>query len=119
MWLRLRGLLLVTLIAIAAGGVWLGLDDRFYIQRADVTGAVRVSSGEVFRASGLPGLHILWARPSEIEKRILEALPTLESVSDHTECGVYAGVGANMRLSAGDSGYEPIAGHSTELAGTA
>jgi hypothetical protein len=80
MWLRLRGLLLVTLIAVAAAGVWLGLDDRFYIQRADVTGAVRVSAGEVFRASGLPGLHILWARPSEIEKRILEALPTLESV---------------------------------------
>jgi hypothetical protein len=44
---------------------------------------------------------------------------TLESVSDHTECGVYAGVGASMRLSAGNSGYEPIAGHSTELAGTA
>jgi hypothetical protein len=49
----------------------------------------------------------------------ISLLPTLESVSDHAECGVYAGVGADMRLSAGNSGYEPIAGHSTELAGTA
>jgi hypothetical protein len=94
MWLRLRALLVVALIAAAVLGAWLGLDDRFYIQHADVTGTVRVSSGEVFRASGLSGLHILWARPSEIEKHILEALPTLESV--RVKCTIPARCGISV-----------------------
>jgi len=75
----IRNLLLLSLVAVAAGALWLALDDRFYIYHADVVGAIRVSPDEVFRASGLSGLHILWARPAEIEARILTALPTLES----------------------------------------
>lgn len=76
---RLRGILLLSLAAGAAGALWLALDDRFYIYHADVMGAVRVSPDEVFRASGLPGLHILWVRPAEVEARLRAALPTLES----------------------------------------
>jgi len=75
----IRNLLLLSLVMVAAGALWLALDDRFYIYDANVVGAVRVSPDEVLRASGLPGLHILWARPAEIEARILAALPTLES----------------------------------------
>ncbi len=75
----IRNWLLLSLVAVAAGALWLALDDRFYVYHADVAGAVRVSPDEVFRASGLPGLHILWARPTEIAARILAALPTLES----------------------------------------
>ena len=75
----IRYLLLLLLVAVAAGALWLALDDRFYIYHANVVGAVRVSHDEVFRASGLLGLHILWARPAEIETRVLAALPTLES----------------------------------------
>ena len=56
------------------------LDKRFYIYHTDVEGAVRTSPDEVFQASGLPGLHILWARSAEVEDRILKALPTLASV---------------------------------------
>ncbi|NIW85779.1 MAG: FtsQ-type POTRA domain-containing protein [Gammaproteobacteria bacterium] len=74
----LRGALLSALIVVAAGALWLAFDDRFYVYRADVVGAVRVSPDEVFRASGLPGLHVLWARPAEIEARLLAALPSLE-----------------------------------------
>jgi hypothetical protein len=76
---RLNGVLLLSLVAVAAGALWLTLDDRFYIYHADVTGTVQVSPDEVFRASGLPGLHVLWVRPAEIEARLRAALPTLES----------------------------------------
>lgn len=84
----IRNLLFLLLVALAAGALWLTLDDRFYIYHADVVGAVRVSPDEVFRASGLPRLHILWARPAEIEARILAALPTLESAQ--VVCGLPA-----------------------------
>jgi len=86
--LAIRNLLLLSLVAVAAGALWLALDDRFYIYHADVVGATRVSPDEVFRASGLPGLHILWVRPAEIEARILAALPTLESA--RVVCGLLA-----------------------------
>ena len=75
----IRNLLLLLLVVAMVGALWLALDDRFYVYRADVVGAVRVSPGEIFRASGLPGLHILWVRPAEVETRLLAALPTLES----------------------------------------
>jgi len=74
----LRGVLLLALIVVAASALWLAFDDRFYVYHADVVGAVHLSSDEVFRASGLPGLHVLWARPAEIEARLLDALPSLE-----------------------------------------
>jgi len=77
--LRLRGVLLLSLVAVVAGALWLALDDRFYIYHANVVGAVRVSSNEVFQASALPGLHILWVRPAEVETRLLATLSTLES----------------------------------------
>jgi hypothetical protein len=78
--IRLRGLLFLLVGAVVACALWLALDSRFYIYEADVVGAVRLLPEEVFRASGLDGLHILWARPAEIEDLLLEALPTLESV---------------------------------------
>ena len=76
-WLRGAAVLLVVLVV--AGGLWLTLDDRFYIYRADVLGANRVSRESVFAASELPGLHVLWVDPAEIESRILSALPSLKS----------------------------------------
>jgi hypothetical protein len=80
MWsLRLRSILLLLAGAVIVGALWLAVDERFYVYHADVVGAVRVSRDEIFEASGLAGLHILWARPAEIERRILEALPTVES----------------------------------------
>jgi len=77
--LRLRSVLLLLLIVAAAGALWLAFDDRFYIYHADVVGMVRVLPDEVFQASGLPGLHVLWVRPAECEACLLAALPTLES----------------------------------------
>lgn len=77
-WVRFA---LVSVIAVAtAMALWVGLDDRFYVYRAEVTGVVRVAPEEVFRASGLKGLHILRVRPAQIERRILAALPALVSV---------------------------------------
>jgi len=76
-WLRTT--LLLSLVVVAAGALWLALDARFYIYHVDVAGAVQVSPDEVLRASGLPGLHVLWARPAEIEAGLLAALPSLES----------------------------------------
>jgi hypothetical protein len=77
---RSRGVILLLMGAVMAGSLWLTIDDRFYISSVDVAGTVRVSCDEIVQASGLSGLHILWARPAEIENRILNALPTVESV---------------------------------------
>jgi hypothetical protein len=79
LWRWLCGVTLLLLAASLAGAVWLFLDNRFYVRQADVVGVVRVSPDAVFRASDLPGLHILWARPDEVEANILAALPSLES----------------------------------------
>ena len=78
-WYRLRNSLLLVLALVAVGALWLALDERFYVYHADVQGAVRSSPDEIFRASGLPGLHILWVRPAEVEAHILAALPDLAS----------------------------------------
>jgi hypothetical protein len=78
--IHLRSVLLLLMGAVVVGALWLAFDDRFYIYDADIVGAVRLSPEEVFQASGLSGLHILWARPAEIEERILSTLPTLGSV---------------------------------------
>lgn len=75
----LGSVLLLLLVAAAAGALWLALDDRFYVYSVDVTGTVRVSPDDVYWASGMPGLHVLWVRPAEIEARILAAKPTLKS----------------------------------------
>ncbi|HEY66663.1 MAG: hypothetical protein DRI79_08920 [Chloroflexi bacterium] len=85
---KIRHSLLLLLIAVAAGALWLALDDRFYIYHADVLGVTSVSPNEVFRASGLPGLHILWVHPDEVEARILAALPTVKSA--RVVCGLPA-----------------------------
>jgi cell division protein FtsQ len=79
-WRWARFVLVSALVVSVAATLWVGLDDRFYVYRAEVTGVVHVSPEDVFQASGLKGLHILWARPTEIEARILAALPNLESV---------------------------------------
>lgn len=84
----LRNGLLVLLVAAAAGAVWLWLDDRFYVFHADVVGTARLSPEEIFQASGLQGLHILWARPAEVEARLMAAFPTIESVE--VACGLPA-----------------------------
>jgi cell division septal protein FtsQ len=84
----LRNGLFVLLVAVAAGAVWLWLDDRFYVFHADVVGTARLSPEEVFQASGLRGLHILWARPAEIEAHLMATFPTIESVE--VACGLPA-----------------------------
>jgi hypothetical protein len=88
LWLRLRGILILSLVAAAAGALWLALDDRFYVYHADVVGAARLSPDEVFQASGLPGIHVLWVRSAEVEARLLDALPGIERAQ--VACGLPA-----------------------------
>lgn len=76
-WLG-RGLLVLVLVIVGVV-VWGLLDDRFYVYDADVVGTVRLSQEEVFWASDLPGLHILWVNADQVETQILAALPSLES----------------------------------------
>jgi hypothetical protein len=85
-WLRVAPLALLGLIAVMAA--WVLLDDRFYVYRADVVGTVRLSPEEVFWASDLPGLHVLWVNADRVEAQILEALPSLESAD--VSCGLLA-----------------------------
>ena len=79
-WMR-RGLWIFLVLAVVGGGVglWLTVDSRFYVYGAKITGTRRLTQDEVFRASGLDGLHILWTHSGTIESRILEALPSLET----------------------------------------
>jgi cell division septal protein FtsQ len=73
-----RALLALVIVAVVLA-LWVLLDDRFYVYHADVVGTVRVSPGQVFKASDLPGLHVLWVNADTIEAQILAALPSLES----------------------------------------
>jgi hypothetical protein len=87
-WPRARIVLLSVLGALAAVALWVGLDNRFYIYHPEVSGAVHIAPEEILQASGMKGLHILWARPAQIEARILAAFPNLESVD--VTCGLPA-----------------------------
>jgi len=82
----IRNSLLLLLIMVIAGILWLAFDDRFYVYHAYVAGVARMSPDEVFRASGLLGLHVLWVRPAEVEARILAELPGIERV--RVACGL-------------------------------
>lgn len=75
---RFHLVLLAAIGAIVAGALWIVLDDRFYIPGAEVIGAVRTSPSEIVQASGLRGLHILWARPQDIETQVVAAMPMIE-----------------------------------------
>lgn len=88
-WIH-RGLWILLGVAVLGGGLalWLTVDSRFYIYDAQIVGNRRLSHQEIFEASGLEGLHILWARSAAIESEILEALPSLESVD--ASCGMPA-----------------------------
>lgn len=80
-WMH-RGLWVLLALAVIGGGLglWLTVDSRFYVYDAQIVGNRRLSNEEIFEASGLGGLHILWARSGAIESRILEARPSLKSV---------------------------------------
>ncbi len=82
----IRHSLFFLLVVMIVGLLWLTLDDRFYIYHADVVGAGRVTPEQVFRASGLQGLHVLWVRPAQVEAGILAQLPALESAQ--VACGL-------------------------------
>jgi hypothetical protein len=79
---RHRWLWILLALAAVVGALvlWLTVDSRFYVYDAQIDGTRRLSTEQVFDASGLRGLHILWARPAAIESQILESLPSLESV---------------------------------------
>lgn len=81
-WLHI-GLWVAVALAIVAGALalWLSWDTRFYIYDADIVGTRQLAPEELFEASGLNGLHILWARSGVIESQLLEAFPSLESVT--------------------------------------
>jgi hypothetical protein len=70
-------------LAVAAGALtlWLAWDGRFYVYDAEVVGTRQLSPDALFEASGLGGLHILWARSAAVETQLLEEFPSLESVS--------------------------------------
>jgi len=87
-WRRLRAILVAALAVIAGLALWLTLDARFYVYQADVVGTARLSCDQVFRASGLDGIHVLWVRPAEVEAGLIAALPSVELAQ--VACGLPA-----------------------------
>ncbi len=59
--------------------LWFALSPRFYVTGATVIGAGQIPAEAIFAASGLYQRHILWADGRAAERRILEALPSVES----------------------------------------
>lgn len=85
---QIKLILLTVALVLATGGLWLGLDNRFYVYAADVRGNLRTAAEDVYLASDLPGVHVLWARPARAEQLITKRLPNIASAS--VTCGVPA-----------------------------
>ncbi len=88
---RQRGLALAVLsLALVLIGtvLWVALDDRFYVYQVTVVGNHRTAADDVFWASDLPGVHVLWARPGRAARLIAERLPNIERAS--VACGLPA-----------------------------
>ncbi len=60
--------------------LWFAFSPRFYVTGATIAGAERIPAETIFAASGLANRHILWADGRAAERRILEALPSVERV---------------------------------------
>ncbi len=75
-------------LAVAGLVLWFSLSSRFYVLGARVVGAERLSRGDIYDASGLALLHILWADERAAEASILEQLPSVEWVE--VACGLPA-----------------------------
>ena len=85
---RLRVIGGLAIAVVVAGALWLTVDARFYVLRADVMGVKQVSPAEVFQASGLERIHVLWVRPAQVEARLVAALPSIERAQ--VSCGLPA-----------------------------
>ncbi|HEY75840.1 MAG TPA: FtsQ-type POTRA domain-containing protein [Thermoflexia bacterium] len=73
--------LLVVALLVGAVALWLTFSPRFYVLQVEVEGTNRVSPEEVFAASGLERLHILWVNEKEAEARIVEQIPSVTAAS--------------------------------------
>lgn len=74
---RLGGIGGVVLLGLI---LWFAVGPPFYITGVEVVGAQRIPVETISAASGLERLHILWADPRAAERRILEAIPSVEWV---------------------------------------
>ncbi len=72
--LALFGLVLLGMI------FWFAFSPRFYVTGATIIGAGHIPAETVFAASGLANRHILLADGRAAERRIREALPSVEKV---------------------------------------
>ncbi len=97
-WLQ-RGLWVLVAVAVVAGSLalWLTWDSRFYVYGAEIEGTRRISPAEIFRGSGLDGLHILWARSATIEARLLDEFPSLESAEVRCQLPATCGIRVTER----------------------
>jgi cell division septal protein FtsQ len=75
------GLVLLGLLTTLLG-YWLFLTDDFYVYGIAVQGNHLVSADEIFVASGLDGLSILWVNPQRIEETVA-GLPGILSAEVH------------------------------------
>lgn len=71
-WARFAGLALVA--ALLAGLAFLFMNDDFYVESAEVTGATYSAVDEIYRIAGVHDFSLFWIDASEAERRI-EQLP--------------------------------------------
>jgi cell division septal protein FtsQ len=79
--LNARTLSIALLMLIVGLAIWLGFDDRFYVNSIKVTGNSRVSAADITQQSGALGTHIFWLKPAEVAQHLPEALPSIRSAA--------------------------------------
>jgi cell division septal protein FtsQ len=67
------------LLIVVGLALWLGLDDRFYVNSIKITGNTRVSAADIVQKSGALGQHIFWLRPIEVAQHLPAVLPSIRS----------------------------------------
>ena len=70
-------------VALLAFVIWVAASGTFYIHTAVISGTSRVSPEDIFRASQLPGVHILWARGGKAEEAIEATVRGVRSADVH------------------------------------
>jgi len=77
--LNVRSVSVALLLIVIGLAVWLGLDDRFYVNSIVITGNTHVSAADIAQKSGALGQHIFWLRPNDVAQYLPAGLPSIRS----------------------------------------
>jgi POTRA domain-containing FtsQ-type protein len=77
--LNARSVSIALLVIVIGLAIWLGLDDRFYVNSIKVTGNDRLNAADIVQKSGAQGTHIFWLKPDEVAQQLPTVMPSISS----------------------------------------